>query len=132
MITRVSRDDPSFGRWLESGPKPGAEQGRPKTWRPLLVRSRRHGVNDIDLLPNLSSRRDKHHRRPTASSGDDGIVLAGIRSYPVAEPPKMAGICIRGASRWTSRQTRQNAQAWPPHRNRDASMRRRKSHDEDL
>jgi len=96
MITRVSRDDPSFGRWLESGPKPGAEQGRPKTWRALLVRSRRHGVNDIDLLPNLSSRRDKHHRRPTASSGDDGIVLAGIRSYPVAEPPKMAGICIQG------------------------------------
>ena len=80
---------------------------------------RRNGAARAGLQ---SHARHKHHGRPTASSGDDDIVVADMRSSPVAEPPKMAGIRSRSTSKTEKPPTRQNAQAWPPHRNRDASM----------
>jgi hypothetical protein len=36
--------------------------------------------------------------RPTAPSGDEGIVVADMRPYPVAQPPTTAGSRIRSAS----------------------------------
>jgi transposase len=36
--------------------------------------------------------------RPTALSGDEGIVVADMRPYPVAQPPTTAGSRIRSAS----------------------------------
>jgi hypothetical protein len=48
--------------------------------------------------------------RPTAPSGDEGIVVADMRSSAAAEPPSTAGICIRSTSR---QKEPPNPEKWP-------------------
>jgi hypothetical protein len=49
-------------------------------------------------------------------------IIADMRPYAVAQPPKTAVIRIRSTSRQKSRHTHQNEQTRPPRRNREMSM----------
>jgi hypothetical protein len=74
-----------------------------------------------------SHARHEHHGRPTAAGGDEDIVVADMRPYPVAEPPKTTGIRIRNTSRQKSCQAQQGDQTRPPRRNHARAF----SHDQD-
>src|SRR6266702_6449481 len=80
---------------------------------------RRDGIARAGLQ---SHARHEHLGRPAAHGSNEGIVVADTRPSAVAEPLKTPGIRFRSTSRPKEPPIRKNDRAWPPRRDRGASM----------
>ncbi len=80
---------------------------------------RRDGIARAGLQ---SHPRHEHPGRPTAHGGNEGIVVADMRPSAVAEPPKTAAVRFKSTSRPKEPPNSKNDRAWPPRRDREASM----------